>query len=1060
MLELKVLQDVDFEWTMHMESVWQDQLYDVPSLNLPLRNEILTEINRLKGDKSMLSPLGTVILGPAGSGKTHLLGAIRKKVAKNNIGFVLADMTDVHDFWETMLSGYLNSLQQPFIDGRYQYRALLERLVFYLKKGKSGRTPLHKQVSQSRAGQKKFTDNLLNRLSQGHLVETRNYQDIVRALVLLNAEDFSVSDIGHGWLQGLGIEEKDKAFFGFRTGQKRPVEIIKGLSWIMSLTGPSVLALDQLDSIVTQYHLASGIAAQDNATEEQRVSYSIIQGIAGGIMALRDVTYRSLILVSCLEPTWEILGQKALRSSIDRYKTPAHLGIIPTAKTAEKIIRLRLHNACCKHKFTPPYASWPFKQKAFDSVKGWMPRRVLQYCDKFRNSCLKNKRITELEAFEPIIANNVVESPGAHQRFNEYIDIQRKRINIAELFDEKNENSLGALLHAACKYLLQENPPPPDIDVALEYATEETKSPPLHARIKVVYGNEGDRESHYCLRVIQKDHANAFRPRLKASLTESGIDRNLSFRQLNIVRSSDLPTAPATQKLIDQFLASGGRFLKPGENDLGVIWAVQRLEKKNDPDFNSWLRSRKPVSELSLMKNALGSLNYASPGIDKKGSAQLNGSIKPVQNPGRKHGSVQNNGDVCEPRLPLGFKFSEGDKGAVLTMPVALLSSHVAVLAGSGSGKTVLIRRLVEESALLGIPSIVIDSAGDLSRLGDRWPQQPIDWDDADVQKAIRYHETTKVKIWTPGLEQGNPLFLQPIPDFAPIRDNPDELDQAIGMTRESLRGIVAPGKSSMAQNKIGVLSAALHYFANQEHSQGLEDFITLLSDLPAEAGGGITNAEKLARAMSDSLKAQLQIDVLLRQNEPLLDPESLFGIDTESQKTTVSVISFTGLPSLESQRQFLNHLSMSLFSWIKKNPSGLRGLLIIDEAKDFIPSGQSTPCKASILRLTAQARKYGLGLIFATQAPKSVDHNIIANCSTQFYGRANSPAAINAILDQIKKQGGSGLDIPKLNPGQFYTYSEGMASPLKILVPFCLSHHPAAPLTELEILERAANSK
>jgi DNA helicase HerA-like ATPase len=89
----------------------------------------------------------------------------------------------------------------------------------------------------------------------------------------------------------------------------------------------------------------------------------------------------------------------------------------------------------------------------------------------------------------------------------------------------------------------------------------------------------------------------------------------------------------------------------------------------------------------------------------------------------------------------------------------------------------------------------------------------------------------------------------------------------------------------------------------------------------------------------------------------------------------------------------------MGLFSWIKRHPAPpnipLRGLLVIDEAKDFIPAGKAVACKESLLRLTAQARKYGLGLIFATQAPKSIDHNILTNCSTQFFGKANSPAAI-----------------------------------------------------------------
>ncbi|MEW6237541.1 MAG: zonular occludens toxin domain-containing protein [Candidatus Omnitrophota bacterium] len=131
----------------------------------------------------------------------------------------------------------------------------------------------------------------------------------------------------------------------------------------------------------------------------------------------------------------------------------------------------------------------------------------------------------------------------------------------------------------------------------------------------------------------------------------------------------------------------------------------------------------------------------------------------------------------------------------------------------------------------------------------------------------------------------------------------------------------------------------------------------------------------------------------------------------------------------METQLEFMNQRAMTLFTWIKKNPASankpLQGLLAIDEAKDFAPSGKSTPCKESLIRLAAQARKYGLGLIFSTQTPKSIDHNIVANCSNQIYGQANSPAAIQTIEELIQQKGGYGQDVSKLGTRNFYVYSE-----------------------------------
>lgn len=44
-----------------------------------------------------------------------------------------------------------------------------------------------------------------------------------------------------------------------------------------------------------------------------------------------------------------------------------------------------------------------------------------------------------------------------------------------------------------------------------------------------------------------------------------------------------------------------------------------------------------------------------------------------------------------------------------VNLPTKLLSRRTAIIAGSGSGKSVLLRRIVEEAALAGIPAIVIE---------------------------------------------------------------------------------------------------------------------------------------------------------------------------------------------------------------------------------------------------------------------------------------------------------------------------------------------------------------
>jgi DNA helicase HerA-like ATPase len=179
--------------------------------------------------------------------------------------------------------------------------------------------------------------------------------------------------------------------------------------------------------------------------------------------------------------------------------------------------------------------------------------------------------------------------------------------------------------------------------------------------------------------------------------------------------------------------------------------------------------------------------------------------------------------------------------------------------------------------------------------------------------------------------------------------------------------------------------------------------------------------------------------------------------------RTRVSVINLSGLPSERARQQFVDQLAMTLFSYIKDHPARHRpllGLLVIDEARDFVPATRSVPGKESLLRLVPQARKYGLGILFATEAPKSVDQQLIASCATHLYGRVSSPAAIETVREQIRRRGGSGSDVATLMPNVFYAHTEGMSSPIRVAPLPCLSAHSPIPPGEFEVIQRAQRSR
>ncbi len=840
----------------------------------------------------------------------------------------------------------------------------------------------------------------------------------------------------------------------------------------MGLRSPSVLALDQLDSIVARYRSVADVEANsDNPPDEQSAvaiaaAKLIVEDVGNGLLALRDKTSRTLAVVSCVEGTWEVFRDLLSRTVTRRFQDHIVLKAVNKRNFAEEIVAKRLSAAYQKLNFLPPYPTWPFSSEFLDSALGFFPSEILWRCHEHRETCLAQGKVTVLNSFrgEKNGKSSIPLLQIDFSKLDKAFALHKEQINPADAFEEDNEDSvLGKWLQTACYCLIQENPIS-DAHIIPTWEVEFSglgNYPSLHGRVSLVFQAENDREKYLCLRALQKSHHKAYQPRLKAAIAESGIDKVLEdSRRLILVRTHPIPSGRKNQELTRKLRESGGLFEYPSEDELCTLGALQKIRDSDEfLDFDQWLRDRRPVSQLPFIQD---SVNWLFKGVNISNSRDSNVESKVQMAAEKRIISEEDKARTLLGALSIGNRLVGQQTKETISIRSEDLTKHAVILAGSGSGKTVLVRRIVEEAALMGIPAIVIDVANDLARLGDSWPTPPKAWQAEDIQKAERYNQITQAIVWTPGREAANPLNLNPLPDFAAVANDPDELNLAIDMARDSLQDIVAPGKSKSAKIGQGILRNALEYFA-QNSGGNLEDLAMLLSDLPIEAGGGISNPQKKSQEMADLLNAEISNNPLLRQSGTDLDPAVLFGLDNPD-KTRISVINFFGLTSLPQQQQFLNQLAMTLFTWIKKNPAPtnrpLRGLLVIDEAKDFVPSGKSTACKSSIIRLAAQARKYGLGLIFATQAPKSIDHNIIANCSTQFYGRANSPAAIQVIQEQLSQRGSSGQDIPKLEKGQFYAVSESFKAPIKILAPLCLSHHPSTPLNDEEVTDRAAESR
>ncbi|MEO5725603.1 MAG: ATPase, partial [Byssovorax sp.] len=538
----------------------------------------------------------------------------------------------------------------------------------------------------------------------------------------------------------------------------------------------------------------------------------------------------------------------------------------------------------------PPYARWPFSPAAFASIAdgGGSPRELLRKCEQHRRHCIEAGHVSELHSFvgsEP----SPVEPPGPKPAELALLDrdLARLRASIEvpkEILDEDAEDELGKLLLVGCELVVAEQPPSPDVDLVVEAESGGTSNyVALHARVRQIFTDQHDRERHLTLRAISREHHLAFQSRLTAAVTASGIDRKVDFRKLILVRNAPVPTGAKTTALMAKARAAGVELLPVSEEDLLSLLALRALreeQKGTREAFEQWLRARRPASQIAVMKpiaswlappdqtpagpgpaNAAPTVtapanaapaNAAPANASSANASSANASsaiaapaitVRAPGAPSPVPPPVRPDTTMARPMIALGHQVI-GDRLTVAkAIPAEDLRQHVVVLAGAGSGKTVLLRRLVEEAALLGIPSIVVDGANDLSRLGEAWPERPDSFTDEDAGKADRYHTQTEVVVWTPGRSSGNPLRLGLLPDFAAVAQDPDELGQAVAMTASALAAMA--GKKVDDKGR-AILDSTLRYFARQGGGD-LTTFLELLADLPEEATVKISTARKLA---------------------------------------------------------------------------------------------------------------------------------------------------------------------------------------------------------------------
>ncbi len=408
------------------------------------------------------------------------------------------------------------------------------------------------------------------------------------------------------------------------------------------------------------------------------------------------------------------------------------------------------------------------------------------------------------------------------------------------------------------------------------------------------------------------------------------------------------------------------------------------------------------------------------------------------------------------------------------------LKKHFFAFGSSGSGKTVLSKAIIEEAALNGIPSIIIDLQGDLSSLAISGKEEDIKKHGLDPSVLEKFRDNVNVTIFTPISAKGIPVCINPL-KFDFDKTDPEETIPLISEIAESIVKFLG---YDFGNDKGKAASAVLytiikHFFDNKKNIDTFSNLVNILNSVKQAYGKdhGKSKLSGIVEEVKQFYPESKDLDELVRkvkfltvgQKELLfqfgvpLDIGILLGKKVSPEKAQVSIIYLNTLQSAKDKEFFITVLCTSLYQWMLRNPkSSLQGIFYIDEVAPYMPAGSEKPMpKPMLMLLLKQARKYGIGMLIATQNPGDIDYKAFAQFGTWAIGRLTVKQDQKKIEKALASLTGSDIskNMPKLRPGNFLLFTPDISKSIVDLdVRWLYTEHKT--LNDIEVKEITDGSK
>jgi hypothetical protein len=1031
-----------FSAIVHANQIWNPDPFDVISIHAEAREAFARLVTRAVATPAPTSGKSLLLLGEAGSGKTHLIRAFRNGVQSEGTGYCgyLQMTTRSDNYHRYILSNLIDALSQPYCPPNPT--SGLTRLASGLLDALDVFSADERQQLYGVGLEPADLADLVNRFSDVAIQDPRFHHidlDLLRAVFYLLSEDGRIRARVLKWLRCEDLAPYDRDVLGGlvpRPQDHMPLRTIVDLGRLMAAVHGAalVLCVDQLEEMIDQ-----------SLREEDRGQ--LFRKIIDALIAVTNAIPTAVVVVACLEDYFKDAKQFLTKAKLDRLERdpePIRLGSTRSQDEVEALVARRLEVLYDQVGLAPDpdRPTYPFRPEYLRPRAGLRTRDVLDWCRQQQERCMRAGRWVEPPPHE-VPRSDGSNKPSAsdalklQQQWNDFLTNYQTPV-----LDE--ESDLANLLAWAVQSVSAELPD------SIHFAADtEDRFVPVEMH------GPGNAVEKLLVSICDKSSRGGG---LGRQIDE--VARRAGEIPAVIVRSSPFPKSAgaAVSKQIAQLIAprGKGRRVEVENADWRAMAAFRDFasQHQRDAQFSDWQRQVRPLTELPGLCKIL-----ALDKVPRQPSVAPAETSRPAS-PRAEAPTTSPEPSSVPPVLdPLVLGETRAAVPTVVEVQPAELRQHAAFLGGSGSGKTTAALTLIEQLVMGGIPAVLIDRKGDLARYADPAAWNATDPDPTRAAKRKTLRDRIDVAVFTPGSAQGRPLAL-------PIA--PPDLGQLPEAEREQLCKYAATALAGMMgyrlkgiDPKIAILGKAIEVLAGlpgrQVTVRGLQKLIEDQDESLVLAVGGF-DGRHYKKLAEDLLALSLQRQQLLEGQGETLDLDRLLcrGAHAIPGKVRLAVINTQFLGGPDAVEFWIAQFLITVGRWATRtaSPEGkLQAVFLFDEADQYLPATRQPATKGPMENLLRRARSAGIGLFLATQSPGDFDYKCRDQIRLWLIGRVKEQVAITKLKPMLESgRVDAAAKLPGQATGNFYLVREGEVAPVAIE----RSLIETAQLPESRILELA----